>query len=109
MTKHKQRGGFGLHRPAGSKFWWFDFRINAARHRATTGLTDRRAAEEAARAVRTREERRAAGLVSDADEQATRPIGEHVAAYEGVVGDGSERKIAMLRRFVAHAEAKTIA
>ena len=110
----KNRGSHGLHRPGDTGRWWFDFTIQGKRFRGSTGLSDRRAAEEEARKMKAREERRAAGLLPETDAHAARPIEEHIVAFEAVLDGRVSRAqragvTAWLRRYVAHANARTLA
>ncbi|MCA9317668.1 MAG: tyrosine-type recombinase/integrase, partial [Planctomycetes bacterium] len=59
--------------------------IGGIRRRASTGCTDRRAAEERARQMVERWEREAVGLATPADDAALKPIGTHVAAFLAVL------------------------
>lgn len=103
----------GLYRRGGR--WWADFTVSGMRHQRSTGLTDKRAAEEVANGMRRQEERRAAGLVTAEHDHAARTWADHVGDFEAVLRGGGRSKVHVedvlrhVRSFGAWAEARSIA
>jgi integrase len=65
--------------------WYVQMYVNRKLIRRSLGTTDKRVAEERARALQQREERRAAGLFDPTDDDQQRPLSEHVADFEAML------------------------
>lgn len=97
-----------------SDVWNVEVWIGGLRHRKSTGCRDKRAAEEKAREIRLKLERKAAGLTSQEEEHAEKPLEESLLGFlvsldaKKVVPRHRNDREACLRAFVAATGAKTI-
>lgn len=68
-----------------SLVWWVQFHLHGKHFRRTLGTRDKGVAEQKARKLLEREERRAAGLLDPAEEQQCRPLADHVKDFEAML------------------------
>src|SRR5688572_11522947 len=84
----------GLYKRGGK--WWTAFTIGKTRHYLSTGLCDKRAAEEVANNLRREQERRAAGLLTAEHHHAAQPWSAQVDDFEAVLRGSGRSKAHMV-------------
>jgi len=65
--------------------WWAQFHLRGKHFRRSLGTRDKGVAEQLARRLLDREERRAAGLLDPAEEQQARPLADHITDFESTL------------------------
>lgn len=90
-----------------SRVYWTQFSLRGRLFRRSLGTRDKGVAEQLARRLLDREERRAAGLLDPAEEQQARPLSDHLTDFESTLRSrgASEShlrdRMGCLREFVA--------